>query len=148
LKVSEIFFDKKIFLPAKKNVIIFSEGEIILAEKKFYGAAQELKIKILDSINAGKNPLEIILEVAKLVGELSGEETFQREVREQILSVYGFALGDKFILENELQEVSRRLEKIEAAYKNPDFTDEEHKRMEFAIARHKEELLRLQNIGS
>lgn len=117
-----------------------------MAEKKFYGAAQNLRIKILDSINAGKNPLEIILDISKTLGEVTGEETFYREIYEQILAVYGLALGDKFVLEKELQEVSARLEKIEAAYKNPDFTEEEHKRMSYAIERHKQELDRLKNL--
>ena len=111
-----------------------------------YGAMQEIKIKISDLINAGKNPSEILLEVAKMLGEISGEETFYREVYDQILAVYGFSLEDKFVLSKELEEVSARLKKIEAAYKNPDFTEEEHKRMSYAIERHKAEIERLKLI--
>lgn len=116
-------------------------------KKVLYGAAQEIKIKIMDMINAGKNSTEILLEVAKMLGELSGEETFYREVHEQLLAVQGFALDEKFILEKELQEVSTRLEKIQAAEKNPDFTEEEHKRMGYAIERHKAEIERLKKFA-
>ena len=112
-----------------------------------YGAMQEIKIKISDLINAGKNPSEILLEVAKMLGEISGEETFYREVYEQMLAVHGFALKDKFILETELQEVTERLKKIEAAEKNPDFTEEEHKRMSYAVERHKSEIERLKKLS-
>ena len=49
-----------------------------LSEKNFYGAAQQIKIKIMDLVNAGKDPLEIVLEVSKMLGEFSGEETFYR----------------------------------------------------------------------
>ncbi len=112
-------------------------------KKVLYGAAQEIKIKIIDMINLGKSSTEILLEVSKMLGEISGEETFYREVQQQILSVQGFALNEKFILEKELSEVSERLEKIQAAEKNPDFTEEEHKRMGYAIERHKEEIERL-----
>ena len=116
-------------------------------KKNLYGSAQNIKIKIMDMINAGKNSTEILLEVAKMLGELSGEETFYREVHEQLLAVQGFALDEKFILEKELQEVSARLEKIQAAEKNPDFTEEEHKRMGYAIERHKAEIERLKKFA-
>ena len=119
-----------------------------MADKKFFGAAQELRIKLSDSINAGKPPLEIILEMAKLVGELSGEDSYYETIREQILSVYGLALGDKFILEDELAEVKTRLEKISAAYENPDFTEEEHIRIGYALENHKKEIARLERLKS
>ena len=116
-------------------------------KKIVYGAAQEIKVKIMDMINAGKNSTEILLEVSKMLGEISGEESFYREVYEQILAVQGLALDDKFILKTELEEVSARLEKIQAAEKNPDFTEEEHKRMGYAIERHKAEIERLKKLA-
>ena len=108
-----------------------------MAEKKFFGAAQDLRIKLSEMINAGKPPLEIILELAKLVGELSGEDSYYRTTREQILAVYGFALKEKFILDDELAQVKARLEKISAAYESPDFDEEEHVRIGYALESHK-----------
>ena len=117
-----------------------------MADKKFFGAAQELRIKLTESINAGKPPLEIVLELAKSVDELSGEETFYQTTREQILAVYGLALKDKFILDDELAEVKARLEKISAAYENPEFTEEEHIRIGYALESHKKEIARLERL--
>ncbi len=117
-----------------------------MADKKFFGAAQELRTTLTDSINAGKPPLAIVLELAKAVGELSGEESFYQTTREQILSVYGLALNDKFILDDELAEVRTRLEKISAAQQNPDFTEEERIRMGYALERHKQEIARLEGL--
>ena len=117
-----------------------------MADKKFFGAAQELRVKLTDSINAGKPPLEIVLEIAKLVGELSGEDSYYQTTREQILSVYGFALKEKFILDDELAEVKARLEKISAAYQNPDFSEEEHIRIGYALENHKKEIERLERL--
>ena len=117
-----------------------------MADKKYYGAAQELRTTLTDLINAGKPPLEIILELAKLLGELSGETSYYQTIREQILSVYGLALKDKFILDVELDEVRTRLEKISTAYQNPDFTEEEHIRIGYALDAHKKEIERLERL--
>ncbi|MBR1646019.1 MAG: hypothetical protein IJ685_04485 [Selenomonadaceae bacterium] len=119
-----------------------------MAEQKFFGAAQELRTKLSESVNAGKNPLEIILEISKLVGEMTGEETFHETIREQILSIYGLALGDKFILDDEIAAVKARLEKISAAYENPAFTEEEHIRIGYALESHKQEISRLESLKS
>lgn len=117
-----------------------------MAEQKFFGAAQELRTKLSASLDLAKNPLEIILEIAQLVGEMSGEESYRETVREQILSVYGLALGDKFILDDELAAVKARLEKIAAAYDNPEFTEEEHIRIGYALESHKAEIARLEKL--
>ena len=115
-----------------------------MADKKFFGAAQELRIKLSDMIDAGRPPLEIVLTLAKLVGELSGEDSYYQTTREQILAVYGFALKEKFILEDELDEVKARLEKISAAYESSEFTEEEHIRIGYALEAHKKEIARLE----
>ena len=117
-----------------------------MADKKFYGAAQEFKIRLNEAILAGREPLEIILELAKLFGEISGEDSYYRTTREQIVSTYGLALKNKFVLENELAEVKARLEKISAAYDNPEFTEEEHIRIGYALENHKKEIARLESL--
>lgn len=117
-----------------------------MAEQKFFGAAQELRTRLNESLNQAKNPLEIILELAELLGEMTGDETFHETVREQILSIYGLALGDKFILDDEIAAVKARLEKISAAYENPAFTDEEHTRIGYALESHKSEIERLERL--
>lgn len=122
------------------------KGEIYLAEKKFFGAAQELRTTLTNSINAGKPPLEIVLELARAIGELSGEESYYQTTREQILSVYGLVLKDKFVLEEELAQVRARLEKISAAYQSDDFTEEEHIRIGYALENHKKEIERLERL--
>lgn len=114
-----------------------------MAENILYGAEQNIRVELADMINAGENPLKIILELAKMLGEISGEKSYYQNIYEQVLTIYGFALNDKFILEKELSEVEERLKKISSAYENPEFTEEEHKRMNYAIERHKEEIERL-----
>lgn len=117
-----------------------------MADKKFYGAAQEVRVKLNELILAGKEPLEIVLELAKLLGEISGEDSYYQTTREQILATYGLVFKDKFILEDELAEVRARLEKISSAYENPDFTEEEHIRIGYALEAHKKEIERLERL--
>lgn len=117
-----------------------------MEEKITYGTDQTIRAKLLDLVNLGKNPLEIILEIAKFLGETSGEESYYRNIYEQIFAVYGLAFNEKFILEKELEEVEERLKKISAAYEKPEFTEEEKKRMIFAIERHKSEIERLKKM--
>ncbi|MBR6013678.1 MAG: hypothetical protein IK062_07845 [Selenomonadaceae bacterium] len=111
-----------------------------------YGTNQNLRASLLDWVNLGKNPTEIILKTAKLLSEISGEESYYQNIYEQIFAVYGLALDDKFILEKELKEVEERLKKISAACENPEFTEDERKRMIFAIERHKAEIERLKKM--
>ena len=122
------------------------KGTILLADKKFFGAAQELRTMLTDAINLGKPPLEIVLDLAKAVGELSGEDSYYDTTREQILSIYGLALGNKFILDDEISEIRARLEKISAAYENPEFTEEEHIRIGYALEHHKQEISLLEHL--
>jgi len=117
-----------------------------MADKKFYGAAQDVRVKLNDLILSGKPPIEIVLELAKFLGEISGEDSYYQTVREQILATYGLVLKDKFILEDELAEVKARLEKISAAYESSDFTEEEHIRIGYALEAHKKEIDRLEQL--
>lgn len=114
--------------------------------EKFFGSLQHLREKIRGDINNFENPYKVLLDVAKIVGEISGEENFYHEIRELIISRYGNILQDKPALEIELDEVSKRREKIFAALSSDEFTDEEKRRIQFALNRHDKEIERLKKI--
>ena len=116
-----------------------------MAEKKI-GAVENLREKLNDSITLCKDPLEIILEMAEIIGELSGEKNFYRTIQENISTTYGKIFKNKFALDNEIEIVSERLKKIEAAAQNPEFDDDEKRRIIFALERHKKEIERLQSL--
>ena len=99
-----------------------------MAEKK-YGAVEILREKLNNSISLCKDPLEIVLELAEMIGELSEEKNFYRTIQEQISTNYG-----------------ERLKKIEAAAQNEEFDDDEKRRIIFALERHKKEIERLQSL--
>jgi len=118
-----------------------------LAEKK-YGAAEILREKLNESVSLVKDPLEIILEMAELLGELSGEKNFYRNIQEQLSTNYGLVLKNQFAIDKEIEIVSERMKKIEEASKNPEFDEDERRRMIFAIERHKKEIERLESLKS
>jgi hypothetical protein len=116
-----------------------------LAEKKF-GAVEILREKLNDSVSLCKDPLEIVLEIAELVGELSGEKNFFPTLQGQISTNYGLVLKNKFAIDNEIEILTERMKKIEESSKNPEFDDEERRRMIFALERHKKEIERLESL--
>ena len=116
-----------------------------MAEKK-YGAVEILREKLNESVTACKDPLEIVLEMAEILGEISGEKNYYRNLQEQISATYGKILKNKIALDKEIEIVTERLKKIEAAADNPEFDDDERRRIIFALERHKKEIERLQSL--
>lgn len=116
-----------------------------MAEKNF-GGVELLREYLNNAVTLNKEPMEIILELAKIIGEISGEKNFYSNIQEQIFATYGKIFENKFALEKEIETVSERLKKIEAAAQNDEFDEDEHRRIIFALERHKKEIERLQSL--
>ena len=120
--------------------------------EKFYGTLQTLKQKMRDDINLAKNPYDILLNMAKEIGKITGEENFYTEIRENITSIYSHVFNAERVLEIELEEVTARRKKIAAALDNDMFSTDDKNRMKFALDRHDKEIDRLkaliQGVGS
>ena len=116
-----------------------------MAEKNF-GGVELLREYLNNAVTLNKEPMEIILELAEIIGEISGEKNFYSNIQEQIFATYGKIFENKFALEKEIETVSERLKKIEAAAQNEDFDEDEHRRIIFALERHKKEIERLQSL--
>ena len=113
---------------------------------KPHGEQQQIKMEILDMIHAGRNPFDILYHVAAWLEEVSAEPGYAQYVEEQIRSIYGMALQHVKPMQDELADVEARLKRIEAAYENPKFTEEEHIRIGFAIEHHKKDIERLKTL--
>ena len=111
-----------------------------------HGREQHIKMEIVDMIHRGESPYDIISHVAKWLEEASGERGYAQYVEEQIHAIYGFALEHEKPMRDELHTVEERLKRIERAFENPDFTEEEHIRIGFAIDRHKKNIERLKEM--
>lgn len=111
-----------------------------------HGNEQQIKMEIVDLIHRGESPYDIIYHVARWLEHVSGERGYAQYVEEQIRAVYGFALEHVKPMQDELRDVEARLGRIEEAYENPEFTEEEHIRIGFAIERHKKNIERLKEL--
>ena len=108
-----------------------------------HGIQQQIKMDIVQMIHSGENPFDILSHIAKWLEKESGEPGYAQYVEDQIRSIYGFALEHVKPMKNELHEVEERLKRIEKSYENPEFTEEEHIRIGFAINQHKKNIERL-----
>ena len=116
-----------------------------MAEKK-YGDIERLREKLNESVSLVKDPLEIVLEMAEIIGEISNEKNFYRNIQEQIFTLYGKTFKNKIAIDKEIEVVTERLKKIEAAAENPEFDEDEKRRIIFALERHKKEIERLESL--
>ena len=116
-----------------------------MAEKK-YGDIERLREKLNESVSLVKDPLEIVLEMAEIIGEISNEKNFYRNIQEQIFTLYGKTFKNKIAIDKEIEVVTERLKKIEVAAENPEFDEDEKRRIIFALERHKKEIERLESL--
>jgi len=111
-----------------------------------HGVQQIIKMDILGMIHSAANPFDIIYHVAKYLEDASAEAGYAQNVLENMRAVYGLALHDKKLLQDELSDVIARGKRIREAYDTGDFSDEEKKRIEFAVVLHRKNAERLQEL--
>ena len=108
-----------------------------------HGKEQQVKMEIVSMIHGGESPYDIIYHVAQWLERVSAEPGYAAYVEDAMRAVYGLALMHVRPMEDELRDVKARLERIREAYGRPEFTEEEKKRMRFAIDLHKKNIERL-----
>lgn len=110
-----------------------------------HGREQSIKMDIMGMIHSAENPFDIIYHVAKYLEKESSEDGYAKAVRDNMRSVYGLALLDKKLMADELRDVEERLGRIRRAYDSGDFTEEERKRIRYAITLHEANIQRLKD---
>ena len=108
-----------------------------------HGGQQQVKMEIAGMIHGGESPYDIIYHVAQWLERTSGEPGYAAYIEEQMRAVYGLALMHVRPMEDELRDVEARLVRISKAYQKPEFTEEEKKRIRFAIDLHVKNIARL-----
>lgn len=108
-----------------------------------HGREQSIKMDIMGMIHSAENPFDIIYHVAKYLEKESSEDGYAQAVRDNMRAVYGLALLDEKLMADELKDVEERLGRIRRAYDSGDFTEEEKKRINYAITLHEANIERL-----
>ena len=108
-----------------------------------HGREQQVKMEIVAMIHGGESPYDVIVHVAQWLEKVSGEPGYAQYVEDAMRTVYGCALQHVRPLEDELHDVEERLGRIRSAYQKPEFTEEEKKRIRFAIDLHEKNIKRL-----
>lgn len=108
-----------------------------------HGREQQVKMEIVSMIHGGESPYDVIFHVAQWLEKASGEPGYAQYVEDAMRAAYGCALAHVRPMEDELRDVEARLARIRAAHKKPEFTEEEKKRIGFAIDHHVKNIARL-----
>ena len=108
-----------------------------------HGREQQVKMEIVSMIYGGESPYDVIHHVAQWLEQVSGEPGYAQYVEDAMRAVYGCALQHVRPMEDELRDVEERLGRIRIAYGSPEFTEEEKKRIRFAIDLHEKNIARL-----
>ena len=108
-----------------------------------HGKEQQIKMEIVSMIHGGEAPYDVVHHVAQWLEKASGEPGYAQYVLDAMRAVYGCALQHVRPMEDELRDVEARLVRIRAAYEDPVFTEEEKKRIRFAIDLHVKNIARL-----
>ena len=110
-----------------------------------HGREQSIKMDIMGMIHSAENPFDIIYHVAKYLEKESAEDGYAAQVRANMRAVYGLALLDEKLMRDELGDVEERLGRIRHAYDIGNFTEEEKKRIKYAITLHETNIQRLKD---
>ena len=110
-----------------------------------HGREQSIKMDIMGMIHSAENPFDIIYHVAKYLEKESAEDGYAAQVRANMRAVYGLALLDEKLMRDELGDVEERLGRIQHAYDTGNFTEEEKKRIKYAITLHETNIQRLKD---
>ena len=102
-----------------------------------HGREQQVKMEIVSMIHGGESPYDVIFHVAQWLEKASGEPGYAQYVEDAMRAVYGCALEHVRPMEDELRV------RIRAAHEKPEFTEEEKKRIRFAIDLHVKNIARL-----
>ena len=108
-----------------------------------HGREQQVKMEIVSMIHGGESPYDVIFHVAQWLEKASGEPGYAQYVEDALRAAYGCALEHVRPMEDELRDVEARLVRIRAAHEKPEFTEEEKKRIRFAIDLHVKNIARL-----
>lgn len=115
-----------------------------------HGAQEGIKTKLLAMIQEGADPFEIIYAAVRYLEAASAERGYAQHVIDNIRTIYGTALGEEKPLQDEINELETRRQRIQgyldATKKDDTVTEDERSRLGFAIKAHQHKIDRLKEL--
>ena len=112
-----------------------------------HGVQESIKMDLLEMIQEGTEPFEIIYAVARYLEAASAERGYAQHVIDNIRTICGTALGEQKPLADEIAALESRRQRIQdyldATKKNDTVTEEERARLNFSIKAHERKIERL-----
>ena len=113
-----------------------------------HGVEENIKMDLLEMIQQGDDPFDIIYRVAEYLETASSERGYARHIVDNIHTIYGVALGIEKPLGDQIQELQMRHQRIVEYLKNTEkddtVSDDERARLGFAQRAHEKKIAKLQ----
>ena len=98
-----------------------------------------IRTEIIKGLNAGEDPLDLLLKAVECISLLTGDTAIYTQGRETIQAVYGWGLRRPAPLKLELEEARERLSLLtRPGLLEANITEGEHTRIQTAIKAHRE----------
>ncbi|MCR5177177.1 MAG: hypothetical protein K6C05_10055 [Anaerovibrio sp.] len=108
-----------------------------------HGLQEDIKMQLLEMVQQGTDPFDIIYEFANYLEKVSAERGYAQHIIDNIHTVYGIALGQKKPLADEIKDLEDRAKRIQDSLDSNKFSAEENARMDFAIKAHNRKIQQL-----
>ena len=96
----------------------------------------QLRTNIIKGIKAGESPYKLLLKAVECISLMTGDSLLLTATREDIKSIYGVGLLEAEPLKIELEEVQKRLAKLEQAVTREGEPEDSRQRIQNAIKAH------------
>lgn len=115
-----------------------------------HGVQESIKMDLLEMIQEGTEPFEIIYAVARYLETASAERGYAQHVIDNIRTIYGTALGEQKPLADEIAALESRRQRIQdyldSTKKDDTVSEEERARLNFSIKAHERKIERLKGL--
>ena len=111
-----------------------------------HGMQEEIKMKLLEMVQQGADPFDMLYEVAHFLENVSAERGYAQHIIDNIHTIYGIALDNKKPLSDEINDLKARRDKIQASLSSGNFSTEENARMDFTIKAHERKIAQLEEL--
>ena len=113
-----------------------------------HGVEENIKMDLLEMIQEAANPFDIIYRMAEYLETASSERGYARHIVDNIHTIYGVALGIEKPLQDQIQELEMRHQRIrdylKETAKDDTVSDDERARLGFAQRAHEKKIAKLQ----